>query len=75
METKEISVIVTYKGRVPANIDMDDAQEQIENRLDDCFRLSFPEKDDEEYDEDAHEPFFERRDVMIAENGYQIALK
>lgn len=73
METKEISVIVTYKGKVPVNADMEDVQEQIENRLDDCFRLSFQQKDNEEYDEDTHEPFFDQRDVMIAENGYQIA--
>lgn len=47
METKEISVIVTYNGKVPVNADMEDVQEQIENRLDDCFRLSFQQKDNE----------------------------
>lgn len=72
METKEISVIVTFRGQIPANADMDEVYEKIEERLDDCFRLYFDCEDDEEYDEDIHEPFFERNDVIIGENGYQI---
>jgi hypothetical protein len=72
METKEISVIVTYRGQIPANADMVDVREQIEGSLDDSFRLSFTEKDDEEYDEDTHEPYFDQRNVIIAEDGYSI---
>ena len=74
METKEITVMVTYRGQIPANADMDEVQEQIENRLDDCFRLSFDCEDDEDYDEDIHEPFFEQRDINIAENGYTLMI-
>lgn len=72
MKTKEISVIVTYSGKVPENVDMDDVQEQVENRLEDYFRLSFEQTDEDEYDEDAHDPFFGERDVMIAKSGYKI---
>jgi hypothetical protein len=72
MEAKGITVIAVYRGQIPANADMDEVWEKIEERLDDYFRLSFDYGEDEEYDEDIHEPFFDQRDIIIAENGFQI---
>lgn len=72
MATKEISVIVVYKGQIPSNADMDDVQQQIENKIPDGFRLWFDEGSDE-YDEDVHEPMFDQSDIVIAEAGFQIA--
>lgn len=69
MKTKEINVIVKFRGIIPENCDIDEVQEQIEDRIDDFFRLHFDEGD-EEYDEDVHEPIFERNSVDIFENGY-----
>lgn len=71
MEAKEIAVIIVYKGQVPVNADMDDVQQQMEDNIQDIFRLGF-DNGSNEYDEDIHEPMFEQSDIIIAEAGFQI---
>lgn len=74
MAGKEISVIVTYTGVVPNDVDVEEVKDKIERELEDSFRLYFEPESDEEYDEDINEPFFDRTNCIIAEDGYQILL-
>ncbi|MBD8349372.1 hypothetical protein [Dysgonomonas sp. HGC4] len=71
-EPKGISVIVIYAGYIPEDADIDEVENKIKSKVDDCFRLSFPEKNDEEYDEDLHEPFFTQESIVIAKDGYTL---
>lgn len=72
-EPKEISVIVIYTGYIPEDADIDEVENQIARKLEDYFRLAFPQKEDEEYDEDLHEPFFSQDRIVIAEDGYTLS--
>lgn len=71
MNTKEVSIIITYNGHIPENADIEDIEDQLSSKLEDSFRLHF-KQNDEEYEEEYHEPWFEQDKVIIAENGYQI---
>ena len=71
MEKKHVSIIVVYQGVLPSNYDPDEVEEQVDRELDDYLRLHF-KATEEEYDEDVHEPFFERHKTIIADNGYRI---